>query len=116
MVSYLLFLIKLYSLGAPHISDSSNRFNYIMEASISNGSDGFGTVSSNTILSFLDKATCDTVQPSGNPPRPSPSPPSVPTPKPPTTTSFNGCSTSPEVDAPKCISVGKTASLTDQSG
>ena len=107
----------LFSLGAPHITDSSGRFNYIMEASINSGSDGFGTTSSNTIRSYLSRVTCDTVQSSGgnpptnNPPRTSPSPPVPTKPSSPTApTTVNGCPTTPEVAAPKCISIGNVAS------
>jgi hypothetical protein len=112
-------LLESFSLGAPHIADTSNRFNYIMEASISSGSDGFGTTSSNTIRNYLSRVTCDTVTGSGganpptnSPPRASPSPPVPTKPSSPTIPSVvvQDCPTAPEVTAPKCVSKGNVAS------
>jgi hypothetical protein len=107
------FLLDLHSLGAPHFPDNNNRYDYVMEASISSGSDGFGPTSSNTILSYLAKSTCDTIQPSGSgptnsPPRPSSptAPRSSPVSAPTSTKSLDGCQLSPEVNAPNCVSVG----------
>jgi hypothetical protein len=115
---FVLVFLASFSLGAPHIADDSNRFDYIMEASISSGSDGFGSTSSNTIRNYLSRVTCDSVQsgsgnpPSNSPPRASPTAP-VPTPpsSPKTPTGVvNGCPTTPEVTAPQCVSIGKVAS------
>ena len=114
-------LFEPFSLGAPHISDSSNRFDYIMEASISSGSDGFGSTSSSTIRNYLSRVTCDSVQsgggsggnpPTNSPPRASPSPPVPTKPSSPTTPTgvVNGCPTTPEVTAPQCVSIGNVAS------
>ena len=91
-----------------------------MEASISSGSDGFGSSSSNTIRNYLSRVSCDTVQNSGsgggNPPpnsspRASPSPPVPTKPSSPTTPTIvvSGCPTAPEVTAPKCVSKGNVA-------
>jgi hypothetical protein len=86
-----------------------------MEATLSSGSDGFGP-SSSTILSYLSTVSCDTTQSSsgGSPvSAPSPSSPTSPRASPvsapspvSTTTTFDGCQLTAEVDAPKCISVG----------
>ena len=87
-----------------------------MEASISTGSDGFGTSSSNTIRNYLSRVMCDTVSatggrnaPTNSPPRASPSPPAPTKPSSPTTPTdvVQGCPTTPEVTAPKCVSKGK---------
>jgi hypothetical protein len=80
-----------------------------MEASISSGSDGFGSESSNAIRSYLSRVACDAILPSGNTPSvPLPSP-TIPTASTPTPPSLNGCPTTPEVTSPKCISVGNVA-------
>jgi hypothetical protein len=92
-----------------------------MEASISRGSDGFGSSSSNTIRNYLSRVTCDTIQtggggggnpPTNSPPRASPSPPVPVQPSPPTppTVVVQSCPTTPEVSAPMCISKGKLES------
>jgi hypothetical protein len=92
-----------------------------MEASISSGSDGFGTTSSSTIRNYLSRVSCDTVQsgsgggnpPTNSPPRASPSPPVPTKPSSPTTPTVgvvNGCPTTPEVTAPRCVSMGKVTS------
>jgi hypothetical protein len=70
----------LGSLDADHLPDPQNRFNHIMEASLSSGSDGFGAESGRQIFAFLDSSdvTCDSSIP-GSGPRPTRQPVSAPT-------------------------------------
>ena len=50
-----------HNLGAQHLSDKDNQYEYIMETKISTGADGFGSSSSKSILTFLGRSdvTCD---------------------------------------------------------
>lgn len=78
--------------------DSSNTKDYIMEASISSGSDGFGISSSTTIRNYLSRVSCDKIRfvdPNSNNDPPSSAPPQ----------DVNGCPTTPESVSPKCISI-----------
>jgi hypothetical protein len=93
------------SLGAGHVTDSSNRFNYIMESKLTSGSDGFDQVSRNSILGTLARVSCDSKESGG-----SGSVPTPPTSKPPataptsSTTNVVGCRTKSEIAAPTCVS------------
>jgi hypothetical protein len=85
-------MLSLDSLGATHLPDSQDRFNYIMEASLSSGSDGFGDVSGRQMFAYLDSrdVMCDSSIPGRKPgppptrrPMPDPTPAPVKQPRPP---------------------------------
>lgn len=95
-------LLLLFSLNANHITDSTGRFNYIMEAKLSSGSDGFGP-SISTIQKYLDQTTCDSVQSVPTATAPTATKPTAPAPSPTSTSTVVGCRTKSEVTSPTCI-------------
>lgn len=101
-IASILSFCYLLSLNAGHISDSSGRFNYIMEGQLTSGSDGFDQTSKNSILNYLAKTSCDGSD--SSPTRPTTPIPPAPAPAPTSTTAtVEGCRTKSEISAPSCI-------------
>lgn len=93
---------KGHNLDARHLPDNSNDFNFIMEATLNSGSNGFSGASVSRVLSFLDLPyiTCDSEIPVEDDPTPAPTDVETAVP---TMTPTNAPSVSPSTNQPTTI-------------